>query len=220
MGNLLLVFHFSTVPSPELWECGNLAGFCEISKERWEEWKSWFWISTLSTTPPFPQLFCSAHGPPACPHLSIVFSPRVAGLRRRRLPSRLPWFDRRFYGRLRGDLLVTQSSAPVPDFQPTVFPFAYHYLTLAWRIAALPLYLEQPLVVPHHPVVADRAPGLQPERFVQFRPARPAAVIVRLRRRRAREPFIVLGQILPLQIRIGGRIALDLLARSFFTSRS
>ena len=31
---------------------------CEISKERWEEGKSCFWISTLSTAPPFPQLSC------------------------------------------------------------------------------------------------------------------------------------------------------------------
>jgi hypothetical protein len=34
-----------------MWES---RGFCEISKERWEEGKSCFWISTLSTTPPFP----------------------------------------------------------------------------------------------------------------------------------------------------------------------
>jgi hypothetical protein len=34
--------------------------FCEISKERWEEGKSCFWISTLSTVPPFPQLFFMA----------------------------------------------------------------------------------------------------------------------------------------------------------------
>src|SRR5450755_208338 len=36
-----------------MWES---RGFCEISKERWEEGKSRSWISTLSATPPFPQL--------------------------------------------------------------------------------------------------------------------------------------------------------------------
>ena len=32
VGNLLLVFHFSTVASPELWECGNLAGFARFPR--------------------------------------------------------------------------------------------------------------------------------------------------------------------------------------------
>ena len=35
----------------------GISRFCEIPKERWEEGKSCFWISTLSTVPPFPQLF-------------------------------------------------------------------------------------------------------------------------------------------------------------------
>src|ERR1700732_2835641 len=42
----------SNNPSPELWECGNLAFFCEIPKEMW---KAWCW---LSIAPSFPQL-CS-----------------------------------------------------------------------------------------------------------------------------------------------------------------
>jgi hypothetical protein len=32
VGNLLLVFHFSTVSSSELWECGNLAGFARFPR--------------------------------------------------------------------------------------------------------------------------------------------------------------------------------------------
>src|SRR6266849_3893562 len=32
-------------------------GVGEISKGRWEEWKTCFWFSTLSTDPAFPQLF-------------------------------------------------------------------------------------------------------------------------------------------------------------------
>jgi hypothetical protein len=32
-------------------------GVGEISKGRWEEWKTWVWFSTLSTDPAFPQLF-------------------------------------------------------------------------------------------------------------------------------------------------------------------
>src|SRR5882724_9641644 len=39
--------------SSELWECGNRGA---ISKGRWEEWKTWFWFSRLSTAPSFPQL--------------------------------------------------------------------------------------------------------------------------------------------------------------------
>ena len=71
-------FFFRSKPTRRRWESGKPAlGFplfhrlvagavgmwesrrsCEISKERWEEGKSCFWISTLSTAPPFPQLSC------------------------------------------------------------------------------------------------------------------------------------------------------------------
>ena len=167
--------------------------FCEISKEWWEEGESCFWISTLSTTPSFPQLSFSC-----CPasylHLLIALPPWVAGLRGWRHPARLSRFGRRrFRGRARRDLLVNQSSAPVPDFQLAVFPFAYHHLALGRCISALPLYLEQSLLMSHHPVVADYAPGLQPEGIVQLRPARPTAVIVLLGGGYAREALVVLG---------------------------
>jgi hypothetical protein len=119
----------------------------------------------------------SFRGPPACPHLSIVVFAKggwPAAAPASVAPAVVwPAVLRPGARRFPRDTI----SAPVTDFQLAVFPFAYHYLALAWRIAALPLYLEQRFVS-HHPVVADRAPGLQPERFVQFRPARPAAVIV------------------------------------------
>lgn len=35
---------------------GESRGLCEISKELWEAWKACFWLSMLSTAPPFPQL--------------------------------------------------------------------------------------------------------------------------------------------------------------------
>lgn len=36
-----------------MWESRGLG---EISKELWEGWKACFWLSMLSTAPPFPQL--------------------------------------------------------------------------------------------------------------------------------------------------------------------
>src|ERR1035438_9723445 len=80
------LFHRLVAGAVGMWES---RGFCEISKERREEGKSCFWICTLSTTPPFPQLFFSRSCPPSCLHLSITFSPRMVRLRRRRHPSRL-----------------------------------------------------------------------------------------------------------------------------------
>ena len=174
-----------------MWES---RGFCEISKERWEEGKSCFWISTLSTTPPFPQLFFSRRCPPSCLHLSITFSPRMVRLRRRRHPSRLSRSGgRRLDSRTRRDLLVAQSPATVTDLQLAVFPFAYHHPALGRRIPALPFYLEESTPMSHHPVVADGVPRLQPECLVQFRPARPPAVIILPGCGRPREPFVVLG---------------------------
>jgi len=49
------LFHRLVAGAVGMWESRRL---CEISKERWEEGKSCFWISTLSTAPPFPQLSC------------------------------------------------------------------------------------------------------------------------------------------------------------------
>jgi len=65
------LFHRLVAGAVGMWESRR---FCEISKEWWEEGKSWFRISTLSTTPPFPQLFCSSHGPSACPHVDSPFA--------------------------------------------------------------------------------------------------------------------------------------------------
>ena len=154
---------------------------CEISKERWEEGKSClldfhaFHRSAISTAR-F-SLCC----PPFRLDLSIAFSPGVAGLRRcRQPPSVLPRFSchRRCGRRSHRDFFMAQSLATVTDLHFAVFPFADHHLAPGRRISASPRYLEQAIVMPYHPVVADRPLGLQPEYFIEFLPARPLAVIV------------------------------------------
>ena len=139
---------------------------CEISKERWEEGKSCLWISTLSTVPPFPQLAFSLCCPPFRLDLSIAFSPGVAGLRRCRQPP--PVLSRLGCRRCRDrrtnrDFFMAQSLATVTDLHLAVFPFADHHLASGRRISALPRYLEQAILMPYHPVVADRPLGLQAE---------------------------------------------------------
>jgi hypothetical protein len=69
VGILLLDFHFSmarcssafpgffgergeAVEPVGMWKSRRL---CEISKERWEGWKTCFWFSRLSSAPSFPQ---------------------------------------------------------------------------------------------------------------------------------------------------------------------
>ena len=163
-----------------MWESRVL---CEISKERWEEGKSCFWISTLSTVPSFPQLVFSWRCPPFRLDLSVAFSPWVAGLRRcRQPPSVLPRLSchRRCDRRTHRDFFMAQSLATVTDLHLAVFPFADHHLAPGRRIAAFPRYLEQAILMPYHPIVADRPLGLQPEYFIEFLPAWPLAVIILL----------------------------------------
>jgi len=64
----------------------------------------------------------------------------------------------------RGDLSPSQRAASVLDGDAAVPPFAHQHFALGWRVVAtLPLELE-PVVISHHPVVADGALALQPLR--------------------------------------------------------
>src|ERR1022692_4918160 len=48
---------FHPPSSPELWECGNLAGLWrDFQGARGKSGEACFWLSTLSTGPAFPQL--------------------------------------------------------------------------------------------------------------------------------------------------------------------
>jgi len=64
------------------------------------------------------------------------------------------------------DFLPAQSLSAVLDAVAAVPPLAYQHLALGWRIVAtLRLELEKAIVVPHHPVLANDAFALQPEKF-------------------------------------------------------
>ena len=80
-----------------------------------------------------------------------------------------------FTSRLGGrwDLLPAQSVAPIFDRQPPVPPFAHHHLAFRRRvITTLGLELEEAVLIPHHPIVADRAYVLQTEDLVELGGAR------------------------------------------------
>ena len=94
--------------------------------------------------------------------------------------------------RTNGDFFLAQWLATVTDLNLAVFPFADHYLASGRRISALPRYLEQAILMPYHPVVADRALGLQPEHFIELLPAWPLAVIILPGSGCPPEPLIVL----------------------------
>ena len=65
----------------------------------------------------------------------------------------------------RDDLSPSQRAASVLDGDAAVPPFAHQHFALGWRVVAtLPLELEPPVVISHHPVVADGALALQPLR--------------------------------------------------------
>src|SRR5438309_1572266 len=103
----------------------------------------------------------------------------------------------------RRDFLPSQRAAAVLDGQAAVPPFAHQHFALGGRVVAtLPLELEPPVVVAHHPVVADGALALQPENPVQFRSARSAPVKVFWLRRRSCKSPVVFRQIFPGQIHV------------------
>jgi hypothetical protein len=106
--------------------------------------------------------------------------PRVIGWRhplpfRARLAGPLHHGIRLRHSRPEGrrDFLPPQRTTSVLDGHAAVPPFAHQHFALGWRVGATSLFeLEKPAVVPHHPVLADRALALQPENPVQFSSAR------------------------------------------------
>src|ERR1017187_6096540 len=114
------------------------------------------------------------------------------------------------------NLLPAQLLSSIPYLQPPVLPLADHHLSLSRRLViSLPVHLQKPILIPHHPVVADHPLRLQPEDFIQCRLARLLVVIVLRRGCRTREAPVVVRQIFALQILVGALIALDLLAAQF-----
>jgi hypothetical protein len=120
------------------------------------------------------------------------------------------WLNGFSYG-----LLQLDKGYPLPavvHLDGSLLPFADQSLALRRSIALLPRpQLQKTAVVPDHPVVADRALGLQAENLTQFAGGRlPSVIILRLGRRPGKAS-VVLWQILFFQILVGGFIAVDLL---------
>src|ERR1035437_6550762 len=92
-----------------------------------------------------------------------------------------------------------------------VFPLAYHHLRLG-RSLPTPrcLHLQEPVLIAHHPVVADHPFRLQPENLIQFFRLRRRTMVVLLGCGIAPKPLIILRQILLLQKVVGGCIGFDL----------
>src|ERR1700691_318439 len=104
------------------------------------------------------------HGPRV--HVLVASAPRVVWHLRGRRRERPPRFQLH-HGGLHGSLLnlmPAQLLAAIVEFHDPVFPFAHHHLALRRSMPpGLPLYLIEPVVVPHHPVVAQHPLGLQPK---------------------------------------------------------
>src|SRR5260370_14179251 len=65
------------------------------------------------------------------------------------------------------DLVKTQLAPPVVNLHPSVFPFAHRHPTLGRRIVpARPFHLIEAIVVPHHPVITQRALRFHPENLL------------------------------------------------------
>ena len=73
----------------------------------------------------------------------------------------------------------------------------------------LPLQLQQPRFVAHHPIGTHHTLLLQPEHFVQLPRRGPPPVIIQRRSCRPRIAPVVLGQILLVEIAVGLRVAGD-----------
>src|ERR1700686_1724088 len=112
-------------------------------------------------------------------------------------------------------LLQLGKGYPLPavvHLDRSVLPFADQGLALRRSIAPLSRpQLQRTAFVPDHPVVADRALGLEAENLPQFAGGRLAAVIVLRLRRWLGEASVVLRQIRFLQILVRGFVARDLL---------
>src|ERR1035437_6855787 len=130
--------------------------------------------------------------------------------------SHLGWWVGRGPPRPLCNLVPTQLLSSIPDLQPPVLPLADHHLSLRRRLViSLPVHLQKPLPIPHHPVVADHPLRLQSEDFIQRPLARLLVVIVLRRGCHAGEAPVVVRQIFALQILVGALIVPDVLAPQF-----
>src|SRR5262249_22158230 len=87
----------------------------------------------------------------------------------------------------------THDAIAIADLDRPVDRFANGHRAARRRMAALPLELEQPVVVLHHPIVRDAARLLEPEHVVEAQAVRDRDMKVVGRPRRPRESLIVLG---------------------------
>jgi hypothetical protein len=64
-------------------------------------------------------------------------------------------------------LFPPQLLPSVVNLQPPIFPLAHPHLDLRRRVVlALPLHLIEPVLMPHHPVVAQYPLRFQPENLL------------------------------------------------------
>jgi len=143
---------------------------------------------------------CAA-GTEPCARLCAARLGRSAG----RNPKQRCWRVRCQPSRRRArDLLPGHLPPSIFDLHCYILPLTHHYLAL--RRSVLPtlrLHQKQPIVITHHPVVADDSLALQPEDLPQLRRARCLAVIILGLRCRAPEALVVLRQMVLLKIHVG-----------------
>src|SRR5271170_7340512 len=141
-------------------------------------------------------LFRVAAGAKPCAALCAARLGRSAG----RSPKlRRPHHRCRLLLRPTEDLLPGKLASAIFDLDHSVLPLTHHHLPL--RRCVLPtlrLHLKQPIVVSHHPVVADDPLALQTENLPQLHRARCPPVIILCLRCPAPESPVVLRQIFPL----------------------
>src|ERR1017187_8703380 len=150
--------------------------------------------SAALVDPPFSKWFLS---PMMAPPPRVVWHPRG---RRHGAPGPFRLHHGWLHGPLR-NLLPAQLLTPIMNLYSPVFPFAHHHRALGRRVQpALSLYLIEPIVVPHLPIVPEHSPGLQPEDLPALLCRRRVQVIIHRRARLDGEAPVVFVAILRLEI--------------------
>src|ERR1700693_574025 len=182
--------------------------------------------TTLEMSPPSPQYKCPLFAVSPCPgkgwcfHLLPASSPRMMGS--------WPWWTRsrraRGWGcggrgsapssahryRRQGDFPRGQMLSAIVNGDLSRFVLPHQHATPTWGpMLTLPLQLQQPVLVAHHPVFAHHPFFLQPEHFVKLPRPGTAAMIVGLGGRSPRVAPVVLRDVVSLQITIGSPIVVD-----------